>query len=61
MREHIRCLNNLHELLPIKIFKINAIVNPNLNLLEDEDMIMVKMLCCYPRQIVMASCNKEPH
>jgi arginyl-tRNA synthetase len=39
----------------------DAIANSNLNLLEEEDMVMVKTLCDYPRQIVMAARNKEPH
>ncbi len=39
----------------------DAIANSDLDLLEDEDMVMVKTLCDYPRQIVMAARNKEPH
>ena len=39
----------------------DVIANSNLNLLEEEDMVMVKTLCDYPRQIVMAARNKEPH
>ena len=38
-----------------------AINEANINLLEDEDIIMVKTLCDYPRQIVMAAKNREPH
>lgn len=39
----------------------NAISNPDLSLLEEEDMAVVKILCDYPRQIAMAVQNKEPH
>lgn len=39
----------------------DAIINSDLNLLEDEDMVMIKTLCDYPRQVDMAARNKEPH
>lgn len=38
-----------------------TITGADINLLEDEDMVMIKTLCDYPRQIVIAAKNREPH
>lgn len=38
-----------------------AIEQSDLNLLEDEDLKMLKILCDYPRQVIMAARNREPH
>lgn len=38
-----------------------AIKQADLNLLEEEDMGMLKILCDYPRQVIMAVRNREPH
>lgn len=40
---------------------VKCIEKADMNLLEREDMDMLKVLCDYPRQVIMAVRNREPH
>lgn len=41
--------------------KIPSINNVDLNLLDVDDLKLIKILCDWPRQVVMAARNREPH